>query len=501
MDEYLKFRRQFLLARASIPSLAHWTCLRIANYYLYTHPDLDVSRTEDTMKSVVLIGSMFDADEPEKENADILKDIMANGNRVEDFVSGIKRYAGSYALLYRDNADFFIVQDALALREVYYCTLDNLIVCGSQPNLVAKFSNPEIRPTTDPDFLDYYRNHLKDPKWWIGDETYYESVKHLLPNHYFDINRRAVGRYWPDKPIKRLELDEAVSTSSAFLQGIMAAMAHRYPLMVAVTAGTDTRTVLAASRGIKDKVYYFVNNQGLGYDHPDVSVPRKIFQGIGVPFHVHDVPLDVNDEFRQTFLSNVFFASERILPSIYNVYFKKHADKVNILGIGEIGRTRFGKVPRNLNGYRMAYKLGYREGRYPVRQGEKILTELLPVAKEFALNVMTLLYWEHGLGNWGAIGNSESDIAIEEINPFDSHLLYEILLGVDDSYTQYHQPALFREMIRRMWPELLEWPINPPYTVRGKVASFLSEIGLFDLLKEFKYQMNYIRYLWKARIS
>jgi hypothetical protein len=164
------------------------------------------------------------------------------------------------------------------------------------------------------------------------------------------------------------------------------------------------------------------------------------------------------------------------------------------LGIGEIGRTRLGKEPRNLTGYRMAYKIRYKEGRYAMRQGEKILAELLPVGKEYGLNVLTLLYWEHWMGNWGPTGNSESDIAIEELNPYDSHMLYETFLGVDDSYTSYHNPVIFKEMIRTMWPELLKFPFNPPHSLKGKVVKFLQDLKIYPLLKELRYQANYIKH-------
>jgi hypothetical protein len=328
-------------------------------------------------------------------------------------------------------------------------------------------------------------------------------VKHLLPNHYLDINTRESCRYWPNEPLKRLDLEEAVAKSCAFLQGIMQAIVHRHSVMMAVTAGTDSRTLLAASRGVHDKIYYFINNQGLGHNHPDISVPKQMFASIGVPFNVHDVPKEVDDEFRQIFLRNNFFATERILPTIYNVYFKNHSQKVNILGIGEIGRTRYGKEPEDLNSYLIAYKLGYKEScRYAIRQGDEILAELLPVGRKFGINVLTLLYWEQMMGNWGTVGNSESDIAIEEIDPYDSHLLYEVLLGVEGKYTDYKQTpcVLFREMIRSMWPELLEWPINPPFTMRSKVARFFVKIGMFGLIKELKYQANYLLHLCKVRV-
>lgn len=501
MYQRLKFRRQFLLARTPINRIEDWNCLQIDGYYLYAHPDLEITRVDDSLKSIVLVGSLFDPTQPEKDNTDIVKDIHSEVSNPEDLFLRIKPYAGSYVLLYKDGKNAIIVQDALAVREVYYCTKENRIICGSQPNLIAEYSEPTIKARNEPEFIEFYAKHSLNLRWnhtceWIGDETFYDGVKHLLPNHFLDLNKHEVHRHWPNVPIKRLSLEEAVRESSSFLQGSIRAIVHRHPVMMAVTSGVDSRTLLAASRGIQDKIYYFVNNQGLGHSHPDVSVPKKMFKGIGIPFHVHDVSEDADDEFRRIFLGNTFFASERILATIYNVYFKGHSEKVNVLGIGEIGRTRYGKESKNLNSYRMIYQLGYRrEGPYAIRQADKILAELMPVGRAYGLNVLTLFYWEQALGNWGPVGNSESDIAIEEFNPFDSHKLYEIFLGVDEKFTKVKNNILFNEMIRNMWPELLKWPFNPPYTMRNKVTHFLDHVGLFGMLKELRYQIRYFRHL------
>ena len=134
-----------------------------------------------------------------------------------------------------------------------------------------------MKTSNDPMLIDFYMNHLQDSRW-IGDETYFDGIKHLLPNHYLDINKRKAFRYWPNEAIRRLDLDEAVPMSCLFLQGIMKAIAHRHPAMMAVTGGTDSRTLLAASRGIQDKIYFFINNVGLGYKHPDISLPKQDLQ-------------------------------------------------------------------------------------------------------------------------------------------------------------------------------------------------------------------------------
>lgn len=499
MYKRLQFRRQFLLAKAPIDQLADWNCLNIDQYCLYTHPDLEVNHVLDSEKSIVLIGELYDAEQPEKGNADILKDILGSAQNFESFVSSTRRYAGTFALLFKDDKDLAFLNDARALREIYYCTEDNLVVCGSQPNLAAKFSRPEVKLSSDPLVIDFYKNHLQDSRW-IGDETYFGGIKHLLPNHYLDINKREARRYWPNGTISRLGLDEAVYRSCRFLKGIMNAIVQRHPSMMAITGGIDSRTLLAASRGIQDKIYFFINNVGLGYKHPDIFLPKKICKSIDVPFHVNEIPKDVSDEFRNFFLDNTFLASEHYLPPIYHVFHKQHSEKRCILGVSEIGRSFYGEEPMGLNSYRMAELQEYKECQYAMKQCEQILNDILPVARDAGVNVLDLFYWEQRLGNWGAVRNSESLIAIEKVDPFDSHLLCEIFLGLDEKERINKSNILFKEMIRNMWPELLEWPINPPNTVQGKITHFLTKIGVFGhgRLTELKYQIRYRKYLKKA---
>ena len=138
-------------------------------------------------------------------------------------------------------------------------------------------------------------------------------------------------------------------------------------------------------------------------------------------------------------------------------------------------------------------------------QSQQILDELLPVAEQSGINPLTLLFWEQKLGNWGAIVNSESDIAIEELDPYVSHLLYELFLSVDEKYARYDEKpccVLFRKMIEQMWPELMKWPINPPYGAKDRLSSFLADGGVMAPLRALKYQWSDLRYLlWSRRLS
>ena len=88
MYQRLRFRRQFLLSRAPIELLDDWTSLSVGDFYLYAHPDLDVHEVENRNQRIVLLGSIFDAENPEKGNTDIIRDLLARSENLDDFLVG-----------------------------------------------------------------------------------------------------------------------------------------------------------------------------------------------------------------------------------------------------------------------------------------------------------------------------------------------------------------------------------------------------------------------------
>lgn len=505
MIERLLYRRQFLLARKTVSELDGWQTLDVGQYCLHVHPDLQVTVVGDSTKTLTLLGYLFDPESYQSSNQEILRRVLAATKDFGSLTLALKPYAGRYALFYQARECLNLVQDALALREVYYCQRENAVVCGSQPNLLVRFSQPMIHESSNPELLDFVQNHLprvRNGRLWVGDGTPYEGVKHLLPNHYVDLTRLESRRYWPNTLLSRIELDEAVCKCAAFLQGAMKAAAHRHHLMLAVTAGEDSRAILAASKEISSSIYFFINKHDTLSDQSgDIRIPQEIFRRIGVPFNVHQYPKDVPEEFKRIFLENTLYARDILLPAIYNVYHKQHSNKVNILGVGEVGRTKFYDEPKKLNPYYLAYMLRYRRSSYAVRECESWLAGAKSLARQYGLNIMTLFWWEVLIGNWGSVGNSESDIAIEEFDPYASHLLYETFLSVDAKFRTFKDNILFEELVRFMWPELLGVPYNPPDTIKGWLVLALHKLGIESTLRMLKCSLYEFLYhsWWKGQ--
>ncbi len=497
MDKYF-YRRQFILARHPIAELAGWDLRQFGAYCLHAHPDLPVTVASDSGKTLTLLGYLFDTENPAFNNQEIVQRILVHTKDFTSLIQALKPYPGRYAMFYQDQRELRLLHDALALREVYYAKEAHDVVCGSQPNLLARFARPTIARSTDPgllDFVDHQMPRVRNGRLWTGDGTPFEGIKHLLPNHFLDLNEMRSVRYWPSEPLQPLELNQVVSKSALFLSGAMKAAAHRYPLMLAVTAGEDSRSLLAASKDVSDQIYYFINkHRGLTDRSSDIRVPKEIFRRLGVPFHVHEVPGDVPEDYRKIFLQNTFYARELLLPVIYNIYQRQHEHRLNILGVGEVGRTKFFDEPKNLTPYYLAYMLRYRNSPYAERECASWLAEAAPAARRCGLNIMTLFWWENLIGNWGAVGNSESDIAIEEFDPFASHHLYELFLSVDAKYRTFKHNILFRELIRFMWPELLDVPFNPPDSRKDWLVLVLNKLGLEYPLRKLKARFSERRY-------
>lgn len=111
------------------------------------------------------------------------------------------------------------------------------------------------------------------------------------------------------------------------------------------------------------------------------------------------------------------------------------------------------------------------------------------------VDIMQLLLWEGLLANWGVVGNSESDIAIEEFDPYNSHYIYEILLSVYRDHKKGQSGDLVEAMLKEMWwPEWFDFPLNPPDTLRNFVKHWLKRTGLFHSLKKLRYRFDRWRF-------
>lgn len=465
-SEKLLFRRQYVIGAYPVTKLRGWKCIKLNNQLFITaHPDLETEQSTGDGIQLTLLGYMFDPDHPRHSNQEIIREMKKSVRSFEDVVMETDRMGGRYVLIYNDGDHVKMLHDPCGLRQIFFTTTEDSFWCGSQPAILQYVLGKELE--IDP-FAQRFANSAeydKRERAWPGDGTIYKNVKHLLPNRYLDVNTRSIVRYWPNEKLERIELAQAVRVASRTLIDVIKAASYRYSLMLPVSAGWDSRMLLAASKEIRHQIFYYIcRNSKMTAESMDIKVPQKLLERLGLDFHVIESVEDMEEEFAQIYEKNVTMA--RYLPKTLSIYqhFKLSQGKLNVCGNGsEIARkstyTHYHR--KNVTPEFLAKIYHYKGDPYVIDQVSKWLDEAYAVAMKCDLDIYDLYYWEQRMGNWGAMLPAEQDIAIEEFWPFNNRRLLRTLLSVEKEYRKPPNYLVFKALTKEMWEETLHEPINP----------------------------------------
>jgi hypothetical protein len=490
-QEKLVLRRQFILGSHSIDWFPNWRTTAInspANHVVTSHPDLDVSQVRNGWGEVTLIGYLLDPEHPAMTDEEVLKGLCADAQGPADLVRLTDRMAGRWIMVVASHESTYLFHDPAGLRQVVF-TQDSEgdVWCATQPGLLQKVLCLE----TNSESLGFARSayYRRDRQaWWPGDATICEGVRHLLPNHQLDLRSGEVRRYWPCRPLEATSLAVAEERGAEILEAVMKAAATRFPLAFGITAGWDSRLLLASSRSIAKDIYFFT--LVLHEMHPqsaDVRVSGDLLKGLGLEHHLISCPhpreyTRMDDPavraFREIYASNFSGAHDVWSASAYAMMLEYPEGRVWVRGnVSEIVRYMsyfFSKreYPDRVTPDHLARLLGMTNDDgtpvgFAVRHLEKWWEGVEPVTREYGYDPHALLYWEQRMGRWQAQNQTERDIVQEAVTPYNCRALLTLLLGVDSAHVMGDN-RLYAGMIRRLWPEVGAFPVNPSTRLSGR---------------------------------
>jgi hypothetical protein len=482
--ERLRHRKQYLICDQEIicPFLHH--VYKLDNEYsLYAHIDLIVTKASQNGTTVFVLGDILDWEFPEKSNQDIVNDLLIP--EFSALLEKTSRYAGRFVLIHIHSGVIKLMHDATACRKIYYYSGNSFFV-ASQPHLLARVAG--INKTTDTEKLKFYRSaaykFLNNAN--IGDLTSYDEVFQLLPNHYLNLNDLSKTRYWAKNIRCDLTLNETADICARMLKGYMHSISNRYPMMLPVTAGKDSRTLLSATRDISDKVYYYINKENrLSRDSLDITVPDKLITGLGLPFHIVDPYIEIDPDFIEVYYDNNPDATEFYLPLIYN-YYVNFQDKVNLPGnFVASAYDMYGSYIKEISPKILALLNYVNQYGFAVDYYQRWIENSQEFCKQNNINALMLFYWEERLANWGTQVQIDKDIAQEDLIPYNSRQLIHYFFSVKPDHIDRPDFFFFKKIIGILWCELLITPTNP--STKNKVSKFIYRMGLLEMIRKSRY--------------
>lgn len=484
------FTNQFILTEKDCPEEFDSEQINFGSYYLYFDKHLPVNKAENESTQIIIVGDIYDFENPEFSNLDIAKKIVKDNFSLSDILYSTYKHSGEYLVFYYNliNKDYTIFTDTAAQFELFYSfDKDEVIVAGSSYGLI-DLVNPLAKDTTE-DALNFYNSEaFKNRKSFIVSDTHFSNLKRLKPNHFLKMKNGETERYFPKEERKKITVDEAAKKAAKMLKGFMEAANHRYQLLIPITAGWDSRVLLAASRNFTEEAIYHVFYKKGKHPKYEKDIPVEIFKKLNLPFKVleNDGLLDLT--FFNEIDDTIPFPRKFTFQNI-DAFHKNYNNALRINGnISEIARLEFDEI-FNLSSKKITFIEKYPFLKYAYKRYHEWYALNNPLFKKYNYRILDMLYWEENCANWVAKGKSEYRImGIPTFSPFNSRVLILLLYGIDKRYRKKQNPIVYERIVEQLWPELLDTPVNPS----GKKALMKKsqKLGIFTLLRNMKLSFN-----------
>lgn len=296
--------------------------------------------------------------------------------------------------------------------------------------------------------------------WISGTLTAHRGVHRVLPNHYLDLATWTAHRYWPratDFATWR-SFDSAVTTITSALQAFTTAACREFRVALSLTAGFDSRLLLAGARDALPACSFFTFTAPGG--QIDVDVSQRLAEHFALRHRV--LPVQEATEAEQVLwdrtVGNCMLEQNRIThPTLRAI----DADAIMTGMYGELGRCRLYRQDLDeINS--SVIDTGFVVSRLTLPSCRQMLANLETwfegVAELPNSVILDLAFLELKFGSW-AMGQHPLQNALKlHFQPFAQRDVLDAFLGVTPS--EKGTERLFRVCIERLWPELTEIPVN-----------------------------------------
>jgi hypothetical protein len=436
------------------------------NYYVYVHPLLPFKKIDAKNVKILLLGYIIDPHSPHLQDDEILLYICNNTQTVDDVSELLYPLSGRFALFIEINKQLFVFHDPCGFRTVTYTKTDEGLIFGSDEQII----NEIITLKKGEKFAEYENSELKKEleNWIFAGVSLYERTYKLIPNHYLKTDALIQIRYFPNKKvIKTDDIESIVKKSIGILVGTFSALKHRnYSLACTVTAGRDTRLLMAfLDNSCEDVFYYTMSYRSVVNNHYDIKVPAKILKELGIHHNIFDCTSSPSVDFLSVYMKNSTMAHEELCAICYGMdkYYPK--ERLNIKGLSSaIPSWRYSSTLIGFSCYEdFVNKVGY-YSQLELSFNEKALKQWFDEAKffqdNFYISLLDLVYWEQRCGSWAAQGQLEWDIVQETYNPHNNRELLYTMLTLHHNYRKKHDNKLYKKIISNKTPILLKFPYD-----------------------------------------
>jgi hypothetical protein len=443
-----------------------WRRVPLFGRVLFHDARLPVHQASSGPASVACLGIIVDVHYPLITDEDVVRRLADNLNRSETaFQEAVSWTNGRYVLLYRtDDRHVKVQTDATGMRPAFYFRGRPGSAVGSHAALLAANAGEACVVST------------VTHKWGFpGRMTPYRDVLILTPNTRLILPNLRIERYFPISELPRQDVSEIVEPCRDILLKSRDAFCSRYRLVMSLTAGLDSRTVLSILKDRCDEVLFvtYYRNERDSTDLVDLSVAASLADTFGLEHRViHLTGEPIPCDFRTLCETNAHYSHIDEL----NEHWAKHYAGQGLVhlrsNIAEIGRVFYAAhcQGETLDSSALVKCYGAAKLKRVIATNVDLRAFLVAAKQDYMeatglahaarfVDYRDLFYWEHRMGCWHSQVVSGTDPTFETLSLFNCRQLLELFLR--PSFESRRSGQVFSAIIARSWPELMDFPLNP----------------------------------------
>jgi hypothetical protein len=287
------------------------------------------------------------------------------------------------------------------------------------------------------------------------------GVQRLMPNHYLDLTHWMPHRHWPAAPIRAdRDPEDVVNTVSELATRHIRALARDGIPYLALTAGYDSRSLLACAREVVDRIELVTLSSPDAAGRLDVEIARQIAQQHGLNHRVVPFCAPTVEQREQWMWRTGFSVSEQRGWDATGMFSTLDPARPEMVGVaGEAARASYWRELGN--GGPVTPELILTAMGLPHNAVFRAHAEawLRDIPADGPMNIVDLFYIEQRLGAWaGILPYAEAHAVAFQLYPFVQRDAMAGMLALPDAYK--FASRFPRDIIQLRWPELARIPFN-----------------------------------------
>jgi len=452
---------QFVLA-GTLDGPPGWATHCIGDWTLAAHPTLPVVTVADPAETTIgwLLGYPITSE----------GELLVNDSRITlggEPLELVDALGGRFLALFVGTTNPAIYPDAAGTYSSVYCP--SLRMAASTGALI-----PYDTTTTDHTELVEQLGIPGTTSMLPVGLTSRRGIHRLLPHHHLDLQRWEMVRHGPTwEPSGTATVEEAAARVAAATQRNLSALIGSFPCYLPLTAGRDSRMLLACSREWSAELAsYTVALPGLDAA-TDCHVAARIARGAGIDHQrLRLRPPQADDLERWMYRTSCSVGEPRGWAA--NTTFRAlDRRRVRLLGnIGDIARRAYVTpddhaddtiTVERLLVHALRHRGQLTSGQALAAASPTVLDQLdrwiQQVETDDALQILDMFYLENRIGCWAGVWSYAEYFGPGfTIFPTCHRDIVADVMAI--SRRDRAEGTLFVEVIRQQWPELLGWPMN-----------------------------------------